>query len=384
MQKKLIALLLCLVMGLSILAGCGGTSDGNASEGQQPAEGEQAEVKGIPKDEIKIGFIYIGSAHDGGYSQAHDRGRQEMVKNLGLREDQTVVVEDVIENADCEKTIRDLIDQGCNVIYANSFGHGEWVAKVAEDHPEVKFGHATGIVMKDNMSTYMGRIYEARYLSGIVAGLKTQTNKIGYVAAMPIGEVIRGINAFTLGVRSVNPEATVEVVWLNSWYDPALEKTTALTLIDKGCDVIAQHCDTTSPQVAAEEKGVFAIGYNSSTYDAAPNAYLTAPLFNWGVWYTQDVQSIIDGTWKAQRYWEGLNSGMVALDKLSENCAEGTAEVVAEAEAKIKDGSLIIFQGPLKDNKGNLVVSEGQVMTDGELESFNWFVEGVIGEVPAN
>jgi basic membrane protein A len=383
MQKKTLAMLLCLIMGLSLLAGCGGANNGNApAQPQEPAAGSQ--TAGIPKEDIKVGFVYIGSAHDGGYSQAHDRGRQEMVKNLGLREDQTIVVEDVIENADCEKTIRDLIDQGCNVIYANSFGHGEWVQKVAVDHPEVKFGHATGITMLDNMSTYMGRIYEARYLSGIAAGLKTKTNKIGYVAAMPIGEVVRGINAFTLGVRSVNPEATVEVVWINSWYDPALEKTTALTLLDKGCDVIAQHCDTTSPQVAAEEKGGFAIGYNSATYDAAPKAYMTAPLFNWGVWYTADVQSAIDGTWKAQRYWEGLNAGMVELDKLTENCAEGTQEAIDTAEAKIKDGSLVIFQGPIKDNKGNLAVKEGQIMTDAELESFNWFVEGVIGEVPSN
>lgn len=377
MNKKTLALLLCLVMGLTLLAGCGGQQAAPAPEAP-PAEEPAA---GIAKEDIKVGFVYIGSAHDGGYTQAHDRGRQEMVAALGLSESQTVVVEDVLENADCEKTIRDLIDQGCNIVYANSFGHGEWMQKVAVDHPEVVFGHATGIFSEDNMSTFMGRIYEARYLSGIAAGLKTESNKIGYVAAMPIGEVVRGINAFTLGVKSVNPEATVEVVWLNSWYDPALEKTSALTLLDKGCDVIAQHCDTTSPQVAAQEKGAFAIGYNSATYDAAPKAYITAPLFNWGVFYTADVQSVIDGTWVSQRYWEGLNAGMVELDKLSENAAEGTQALVDEAEAKIKDGSLKIFEGPLKDNKGNEVVAAGQVMTDAEMESFNWFVEGVIGEV---
>ncbi len=383
MQKKGLAALLCLVMMMSIftLAGCGSTApkETAAAETTTPAA-----ATGIAKDKIKVGFIYIGSAHDGGYSQAHDNGRLDMMATLGLTEDQVVVMEDVPEGADCEKAARDMIDNGCNVIYANSFGHGEWLANVAKDFPEVKFGHATGIGTYDlpNYSTYMGRIYEARYLSGIAAGLKTQTGKIGYVAAMPIAEVVRGIDAFTLGVRSVNPTATVEVIWMNTWYDPALEKTTATTLLNNGCDVIAQHCDTTSPQVAAEEKGAFAIGYNSSTLDAAPKAYLTAPLFHWGKFYAADVQSVIDGTWKSQRYWEGLNAGVVALDDLSANCAEGTSEKVEAAKAKIMDGSLVIFSGPIKDNEGNEKVAAGQSLTDAELESLQWFVEGVIGSVP--
>lgn len=389
MQKKGLAALLCLVMMMSVftLAGCGSSAGSTAT--QTPAtETTQAPAAaaGISKDKIKVGFIYIGSAHDGGYSQAHDRGRQEMMETLGLTDDQVIVMEDVPEGADCEKAARDMIDNGCNVIYANSFGHGEWLANVAKEFPEVKFGHATGITTYDlpNYSNYMGRIEEPRYLSGIVAGLKTKTGKIGYVAAMPIAEVVRGIDAFTLGVRSVNPTATVEVIWMNTWYDPALEKTTATTLLNNGCDVIAQHCDTTSPQVASEEKGAFAIGYNSSTLEAAPKAYLTAPLFNWGKFYAADVQSVIDGTWKSQRYWEGLNAGVVDLDTLSANCAEGTAEKVEAAKAKIMDGSLVIFSGPIKDNEGNEKVKAGESLTDADLESLQWFVEGVIGSVPTS
>ena len=326
----------------------------------------------------------MGPVGDEGYSYAHDQGRKGMIASLGLDESQTLVVENVPEGSDCEKTIRDLIDQGCNVIYATSFGHGEWADIVAKDHPEVYFGHATGYLTEPNLSTYMGRAYEARYLSGIVAGKNSKSGKIGYVAAMPLPEVIRGIDAFTLGVRSVNPEATVEVLWTNSWYAPADEKNAATQLINKGCDLIAQHCDTTGPQIAAQEAGKLAIGYNASTLSAAPNAYLTAPLFHWDAFYTRDVQSIIDGTrQQGERFWGGLTTGIVSLDELSENCAEGTKEAVEEAQKKIESGELFVFSGPLKDNEGNEVVAAGQKMSDADMESMMWLVEGVIGNVPA-
>jgi basic membrane protein A len=334
----------------------------------------------LTKDTMKVGFVYIGTIDDEGYTQAHDKGRLAIEK-MGIK---TEYVENVAETADCEKAIRDLIDLGCNVIYTNSFGFMDWTLKVAADYPNVYFGHCSGYKRADNVSTYFGKIYQARYLAGIAAGKKTANGKIGYVAAMPIPEVIRGINAFTLGVQSVNPEATVEVIWTNTWFDPAVEKQAALELLNKGCDLIAQHQDTTAPQIAAQEKGAFAVGYNVSTPTAAPKAYLTAPLFHWEVFYTSDVQAILDGTWKSRAYWEGLDTGMVSLDALTANCAPGTDVAVKEAQDKIIAGTLHPFAGPLYDQSGAEKVASGTVMTDDEIWNMGWFVKGVIGNVPAS
>lgn len=384
MNKRKISILLCLVLAaMMILSACTSSADntqsGSESQTQNTETTDTTQGKGIPAEDIKVGFLYVGPIGDEGYSYAHNQGRLALENELGVK---TVYLENVPENADCEKSIRDLIDQGCNVIYATSFGHMEWTAEVAKEYPNVYFGHATGYMYGDNLSCYMGRVYEARYLSGIAAGMKTKANKIGYVAAMPIPEVIRGINAFTLGVQSVNSDATVQVLWTNSWYDPAMEKSAAIEMINNGCDVIAQHCDSTGPQIAAEENGVFAVGYNAPTYDAAPDAYLTAPLFNWGAYYIHDVQNIINGTRTAENYWEGLKSGMVDLDELSPNCAQGTQGAVDNARAAIEDGSFFVFTGPIKDQNGEVKVADGAKMSDDELTSWTWFVEGVEGTIP--
>ena len=213
--------------------------------------------------------------------------------------------------------------------------------------------------------------------------MKTQVNRIGYVAAMPIPEVIRGINAFTLGVRSVNPEATVEVIWTNTWYDPAVEKQAALEIINTGVDVVAQHQNTTAPQIAAQERGVYAVGYNMSSPDAAPDAYLTAPIFNWDKFYTADVQRVIDGTWTGTKIWDGLETGLVDLDTLTANAPEGAQEAVDTAKEQIISGELHPFAGPLTNQAGEVVVPEGTTMTDDEIWNMNWFVEGVVGDIPA-
>ena len=342
---------------------------------------KKADAKGpakLTKDTIKVGFVYIGNINDEGYTQAHDQGRLAL-NAMGIK---TAYIESVAENADCEKAIRDLIDQGCNVIYTTSFGFMDWTIKVAADHPEVYFAHCSGYKRAANVSTYFGKIEQPRYLSGIAAGLKTKTNKIGYVAAMPIPECIRGANAFALGVQSVNPKATVEVIWTNTWFDPAVEKQAALELLNKGCDVMAQHQDSTATQIAAQEKGAFAIGYNTPTGNAAPKAYLTAPLFKWATFYTADVQAILDGTWASRAYWEGLDKGMVDLDALSANCAPGTQEKIDAAKAKFADGTLNVFAGPLADQDGNEKVATGKAMTDDEVWNMGWFVKGVIGKIP--
>ncbi|MDR2433705.1 MAG: BMP family ABC transporter substrate-binding protein [Treponema sp.] len=364
-MKKL--LIMVLAAGMAISAFAGGAR----------ASGSAAAVK-PNKDNLKVGFVYIGSIHDEGYTQAHDKGRLAL-EAMGVK---CAYIENVPENADCEKAIRDLIDQGCNVIYTNSFGFMDWTLKVAGDFPNVYFGHCSGYKQADNMSSYFGKIYQARYLSGIAAGYKTKVNKIGYVAAFPIPEVIRGINAFTLGVQSVNPNASVEVIWTNTWYDPAVEKQGAIELLNKGCDIIAQHQDTTAPQIAAQERGVFAIGYNVSTPNAAPSAYLTAPLFHWDVFYVDDVKHVIAGDWKSRAYWEGFSNGTVSLDTLTANNDPRAAAAIADAQAKIVSGAFDPFTGPLSDQGGAVKVPAGTKMTDDEIWNMGWFVKGIIGTIP--
>lgn len=391
-MKKLLSVLLIVSLFSFMSVGCQPASDeGSAgttgTESTAPgteATGATGELTtgGMPKltaDQMKVGFIYIGSATDEGYTQAHDMGRQYIEKELGVK---TMFVENIPETADCEKAARDLIDQGCNVIVGNSFGFMDFMLNVANENPDIYFIHVSGYKTAKNMSTVFGRVYQARYLSGIVAGQKTTANKIGYVAAHPIPEVVRGINAFTLGVRSVNPNATVEVVWTNTWYDPATEKSAAIELLNRGCDVIAQHQDTTGPQIAAQEKNCFAIGYNSPTPNAAPKAYLTAPLFNWGVIYKNEIGRILDGTWETRQYWGSMAEDCVRLDDLTANCAPDSQAAVDEAKQKIISGENYVFIGPLKDNTGAEKVAAGVKMTDAEMLAFDWFVDGVIGTIP--
>jgi basic membrane protein A len=366
-MKKFLAFL--LIAGIAVSAFAGGGKDSTASV--------KTNVK-PNKDNIKVGFIYNGSINDEGYTQAHDKGRLA-VEALGVK---CAYIENVLENADCEKAIRDLIDQGCNVIYTNSFGFMDRTLKVAQEFPNVYFGHCSGYKQAENMSSYFGKIYQARYLSGIAAGYKTTVNKIGYVAAFPIPEVIRGINSFTLGVQSVNPNASVEVIWTTTWYDPAVEKQAAIELLNKGCDVIAQHQDTTAPQIAAQERGAFAVGYNVATPNAAPNAYLTAPLFHWETFYVDDVKHVLAGDWKSRAYWEGFSNGTVSLDKLTANNDPRAAAAIADAEGKIKSGAFDPFTGPLSDQSGAVKVPVGTKMTDDEIWNMGWFVKGIIGTIP--
>lgn len=367
MKKRILALLLAVSM-MSLTA-CGGSTNSSS----------ETDANSNANSDIKVGFVYIGAINDEGYTQAHDQGRLAL-NDMGIP---TAYVEDVAEDeGSSAEAIRTLIlDEGCNVIYTNSFGFMNDTAVCAEEFPEVYFGHCSGYTQKENMSSYFGKIYEARYLSGIVAGMKTENNKIGYVAAFPIPEVIRGINAFTLGAQSVNPDVSVEVIWTNTWYNPTEEKQAAIELLNKGVDVLAQHQDTTAPQIAAQEKGVSAIGYNTPSPDAAPAAYLTAPLFHWEKFYVDDVQKILDGEWSSRAFWEGLSAGMVSLDALTENCVEGTADAVADAQAKIISGELQIFAGPLTNQAGEVVIAEGVTMADDEVWNMNWLVNGVIGSV---
>jgi basic membrane protein A len=331
----------------------------------------------LAKNDIKAAFIYGSPVGKEGYAFAHDKGRKAL-EDLGYA---VTYIEGVPETTQFEKTVRDLIEQGYNVIYATSFGYGKYVERLAEQYPEVYFNHATGNVTKDNLATYMGRLYQSQYLAGIAAGLKTKSGKIGYVVSFPIPEVVSQVNAFTLGVHSVNPSTTVEVKWTNSWYDPITENSAGLELANTGADVVIAYLDTMSAQIAAAEKGAFVIGCSSSGAEVLPEAYLTAPIFDWARYYTADVEKIANGTWKPEFQFLGMETGVVDIDSLTGNNAPGAVEAVKTAKDALMDGSLNVFAGEIKDNSGNVRVKAGGTLTDEDILTLDWFVDGVIGSV---
>lgn len=376
-MKKLISIILVVALSLSVvLTGCG--SKDKPADTQKPADDKkQSEQKPADNKPLVVGFVYIGPITDGGWTEAHDNGRKLVEKELGDKV-KVLIKENVPEGPEAEKAMKDMVDQGAKVIFATSFGYMDYAEKVAKEFPDVTVLHCSGYKTLPNMGTYFGKMYEPRYLSGIVAGMKTKTNKIGYVAAMPIPEVIRMINAFTLGVKSVNPEATVEVTWTNTWYDPAKEKEAAKALLDKGCDVMAQHQDSTATQIAASEKGAASIGYDLDHKEKV-KGYMTAPVWNWGAYYVSTVKAVLDGTWKSGSYWGPMKEGIVDLAPLTADAPEGAAAKVEEAKKAMFDGSLKIFKGPLKDQTGAVKIKEGEEMSDKDIWEMNWFVEGVIG-----
>lgn len=336
------------------------------------------EKKTVDGKEVVMGFVYVGPIGDGGWTYAHEQGRKFVEQETGIR---TIFKETVPEGAEVKDVIRSMIDQGATIIAATSFGYMDYVVEIAKEYPNIKFLHCSGYKMGENLSTYFGRIEQPRYLSGIVAGMKTKTNKIGYVAAFEIPEVVRGVNAFALGAKSVNPKVEVHVRWTHTWYDPAKEKEAAKALLDEKCDVIAQHQDTAGPQQAAEERGVFSIGYNSDMAKMAPKAYMTAPVWNWGPYYAAEVKKVLAGTWKAADYWEGMNADIVRLAPITKNAPDGAEAKVNEIKKKILDGTFNVFAGPIKDQKGTVKVPAGSALADKDQLSCDWFVEGVVGKV---
>jgi len=369
MNLKKIGVLMLMAMLLSVfVVGCGGQDEPEPE--QQSAE--QSET-------VKVGWVYIGVPGDGGWTYAHNQGRLFMEEQLPNVE--SIVLENVPEGADAERSFEQLAQEGCKVIFGNSFGYGDAMLAVAAKYPDIKFMHATGLNTADNMSTYFGRIYQARYLSGMVAGAMTESNTLGYVAAFPIPEVVRGINAFTLGAQAVNPDASVKVVWTHTWFDPTVEKQAAEALLAEGCDVIAQHQDTPQPQKAAEEAGKYCVGYNTDMHKDAPEGNLTSPIWNWGPYYVETVQAAIDGTWSSEEYWGGIDEDIVDLAPISDKVP---AEVVEQVEVKkeaMKAGEWDVFTGPIMAQDGSEKVADGQVLTDGEMLSMDWFVAGVEGSI---
>jgi basic membrane protein A len=327
-------------------------------------------------DDFKVGFVYVSPVGDAGYSFAHDLGRQAVEEMDGVT---TSYVESVKEGADSERVILNMARKGFDMIFATSFGFMDPTLRVAKQFPDVKFMHCSGYKTHDNMSNYFGRIYQARYLTGVVAGEMTKKNILGYVAAFPIPEVIRGINAFTLGAKSVNPDVEVRVVWTKTWYDPATEKEAAKSLLDVGADVIAQHQDSPGPQEAAQEAGIYSVGYNSDMSAFAPKAHLTAAIWNWGHKYQEVVKQAMDGTWKSGAMWWGIETGAVGLAPFGDMVPQKVRDDVEDRKARMIAGEYEVFQGPIKDQEGNIKVAEGKHLTDEEKLGMTWFVEGVIG-----
>jgi basic membrane protein A len=377
-RNLLVTLILVLVLSLALVA-CGPQNvTENEPDPEDVAEEEPMEEE---EDPYRVAYIYIGPPGDLGWTYEHEQGRQYMEAQLEGVE--STYVENVPEGPDAARIFRDYAQQGYDMIFATSFGYMDPMLEVAEEFPEILFEHCSGYKTRENMSTYFGRIYQPRYLSGLVAGSMTEADSIGYVAAFPIPEVIRGINAFTLGVREVNPDAEVQVVWTNTWYDPVKEREAAVALLDDGVDIVAQHQDTTEPQKAAQERGALSIGYDSDMREFVGDTVLTSPVWNWGVYYADTVEAGMEGTWETHQYFGGLQDGVVALAPLSPQVPEDVADLVDAERARIIDTDWDVFCGPILKQDGSVGVAEGECLTDEEILNMSWFVEGVEGSIPA-
>ncbi len=330
--------------------------------------------------DVKAAFVYVGPVGDGGWTYAHDQGRQAMEKLPFVKK--TTYVESVPEGAEATRVIMGLASKGYNLIFTTSFGFMDPTLEVARRFPDTAFEHCSGYKTSANMGNYFGRYYQGKYLAGIIAGAMTKSNIIGYVGAYPIPEVIRGINAFTLGVQEVNPEATVKVVWTQTWFNPGVEREAADSLLDVGADVLSMHQDTPATLQAAEARGAYAIGNDSDMRQYAPNAFLTAPVWDWGVLYKHFATQVHDGSWKAKAVWWGMETGVVKLAPISDKVPQKVKDLVAKKQQALMDHTMKVFTGPIKGQDGKIILAAGKNYSDDELLSMNFFVAGVQGTIP--
>ena len=392
MRQKTVRYCTAFLLIAAVLTGCAGSSprtpdDYATNEGYTSTEAsaQTSDLKqtDISKDDMKVGVLYISDPSEGsGYSYTHDLGIQGMQENLGLNSDQ--IERKIVDDGDAaatEKAIKECIDDGCRIIFTTSWGYMETTSEMAEQYPDVYFSHGTGYLSNGkNFNNYFGRIYQARYLSGIVAGMNTKSNKIGYVAAQDSSnsEVTGGIDAFAIGVESVNQDAKIYVAVTNSWYDPDKEKAASEQLLDMGCDVMAQHCDTAYPQTLAQDRGVYGIGYNSDMSKETPDSCLTSVIWNWSAYYTSAVKSVMNGTWDGSNYYGGMAEGLVGITNLAGFAADGTQEKVDKATAAILSGENNVFDGVLETNTGDTVGSEGSTLDDATITGgINWYYRNV-------
>jgi len=344
----------------------------------------QAQTAPLVMPPLKVAFVYVSPIGDAGWTHQHNLGRLAMQQALGDKV-KTTVVESVSEGADSERVMRDLAQQGNTLIFATSFGYLEPALRVAAEFPGVKFEHAGGYKTAANLNTYNARYYEARYLAGMLAGATSRSGTAGYVAGFAVPEVIQGINAFTLGMRVVNPQAQVKVLWLNTWFDPAREREAAQTLINQGADVLTNHSGSTAVAQTAEDnfkaKGTRVVAYQSDMRGVAPNAQLTAIVHQWGGHYTSVTKSVLSGTWKPQPVWGSMKQGFVALSPLAASVPKDVASMVTAKRVAIEAGKFMPFSGRLVDADGAVRLATG-AMDDSAIGNMNWFVQGVVGSLP--
>ena len=346
---------------------------------QSPLSAQTAPKSSTPTP-LKAGYVYVTPVLDTGWTRQHDEARQAVEKQFG-QQVSTTVVADVAEGPDAERVIRDLARQGHRIIFTTSFGYMEPALKVAREYPQVKFEILTGYKTADNVATANARYYEGRYLSGVLAARMSQTGVAGYVAGFPIPEVLQGINAFTLGMRSVRPDAQVKVVWLNSWFDPARERDAAMTLFNQNADVLAFHVASPAVMAAAQERGKMAVGYHSDMKSIGPDAQIAAVTHHWGTYETERVRQVLQGRWKPGQVWGGVKEGMVRIEGFGPRVSPAVRDEVLGLQQKMARGRLHAFAGPIRDNQGKAIVPAGQHLSDEQILAMDYLVEGVVGQV---
>ena len=376
-KRSLLKIAALTAVASAALLGCG------KKEEAAPAAPAPAAAASAPKAEpLKIAFAYVGPVGDGGWSFAHDNGRKALEKEFGDKI-KTSFVESVPESADAERVIRDMVGQGNKLVFGTTFGYMETMLKVAADSKDVKFEHATGYKQAENMRTYDSRTYEGAYMAGVIAGKMTKSNTLGVVASVPIPEVIRNINSFTMGAQSSNPKVKTKVVWVNEWFNPPKETEAATSLINGGADVLFQNTDSPAVLKTAEAKGKRAFGWDSDMTAYGPKAHLASSVINWGPYYIKATKEALDGTWKGGTgAWWGVKEGAIDIVSIAEDVPADTKAKVAEVKKGLADGSFVIWKGPITDNTGKVQIAKDAVADDKFLGGLNFFVKGVEGKVP--
>ena len=379
-RKRSLLKLAALAAAASALVACGKKDEPAPTPAPAPAPAAEAPAP-AKADPLKIAFAYVGPVGDGGWTFAHDNARKALEKEFGDRI-VTSYVESVPESADAERVIRDMAGQGNKLIFGTTFGYMEPMLKVAADHPDVKFEHATGYKTAENMRTYDSRTYEGAYMAGVIAGKMTQSNTLGVVASIPIPEVVRNINSFTLGAQSTNPKITTKVVWVNEWFNPPKETEAATALINGGADILFQNTDSSAVLQTAEKMGKRGFGWDSDMTAYGPKAHLGSAIIDWAPYYIKAVGEALDGKWATGQTWWGVKEGAIDLVSLAADVPEDAKAKLEEVRSGLKAGTYNIWKGPISDNTGKEVLAEGSMADDKFLGGINWYVKGVEGKVP--
>jgi simple sugar transport system substrate-binding protein len=376
-KRSLMKLAALTAVTSAALVGCGKKEEAAPAAAPAPA----ASAPAAKAEPLKIAFAYVGPVGDGGWTFAHDSARKALEKEFGDKI-VTSFVENVPESADAERVIRDMATQGNKLIFGTTFGYMETMLKVAPDFKDVKFEHATGYKTADNMRTYDSRTYEGAYMAGVIAGKMTKSNTLGVVASVPIPEVIRNINSFTLGAQSSNPKVKTKVVWVNEWFNPPKETEAATSLINGGADVLFQNTDSPAVLKTAQDKGKRAFGWDSDMTAYGPKAHLASAVINWAPYYIKATKDALEGTWTTGQSWWGVKEGAIDIVSIAEDVPAETKAKVDEVKAGLKDGSFVIWKGPITDNTGKIQIKKDEVADDKFLGGLGFYVKGVEGKIP--